>query len=92
MTTGEQVGEVIHFYGKINVGVLRCVKPLKMGDKVHFLGSHTDFEQEITSMQMEHEAVEEVASGDEVLSRQTTACIAANPSLSARPGAAELPS
>ena len=66
MTTGEQVGEVIHFYGKINVGVLRCVKPLKMGDKVHFLGSHTDFEQEITSMQMEHEAVEEVASGDEV--------------------------
>lgn len=66
MTTGEQVGEVIHFYGKINVGVLRCAKPLKIGDKVHFLGSHTDFEQEITSMQMEHEAVEEVASGDEV--------------------------
>ncbi len=66
MTNGERIGEVIHFYGKINVGVLRCAKPLKVGDKIHFLGRHTDFEQEITSMQVEHEAVEEVPSGGEV--------------------------
>jgi putative protease len=66
MTNGEQIGEVVHFYGKINVGVLRCTKSLKVGDKVHFLGRHTDFEQEIASMQVEHEAVEEVGSGDEV--------------------------
>jgi putative protease len=66
MTSGEQVGEVIHFYGKISVGVLRCTKPLKVGDKVHFLGRHTDFEQEIASMQVEHQAVDDVASGEEV--------------------------
>jgi putative protease len=66
MTDGEQVGEVIHFYGKINVAVLRCEKPLKVGDQIHFLGRHTDFEQEVTSMQVEHQAVEEVASGSEV--------------------------
>ena len=66
MTSGEQLGEVIHFYGKINVGVLRCAKPMKVGDQVHFLGSHTDFEQEITSMQIDHQPVEEVASGGEV--------------------------
>jgi len=66
MTDGEQVGEVIHYFGKINVTVLRCDKPLKTGDKLHFLGRHTDFEQEVQSMQVEHQPVEEVASGDEV--------------------------
>ena len=66
MSSGEQVGIVIHFYNKINVGVLRCTKPLKVGDKVHFMGRHTDFEQEITSMQVEHESVQEVGSGAEV--------------------------
>ena len=63
MMDGEQVGEVIHFYGKINVAVLRCDKPLKVGDKIHFLGRHTDFEQEVMSMQVEHQPVEEVAAG-----------------------------
>ena len=66
MTDGEKVGEVIHFYGKINVAVLRCEKPLKVGEKLHFLGRHTDFEQEVKSMQVEHRSVEEVASGGEV--------------------------
>jgi hypothetical protein len=66
MSDGEQVGEVIHFYGKINVAVLRCDKALKVGEKVHFLGRHTDFEQEVDSMQVEHQSVEEVASGGEV--------------------------
>ncbi|MGD8812949.1 MAG: hypothetical protein PVI78_00580 [Anaerolineales bacterium] len=66
MTDGERVGEVIHFYGKISVGVLRCAKELHVGDVVHFLGRHTDFEQEITSMQIEHEPVEKVAAGGEV--------------------------
>jgi putative protease len=66
MTDGEQIGEVIHFYGKINVAVLRCEKSLKVGDKIHILGRHTDFEQEVASMQVEHQAVEEVASGSEV--------------------------
>ena len=66
MSDGERVGEVIHFYGKINVGVLRCTKGLQVGDVVHFLGRHTDFEQEITSMQIEHEPVETVSAGGEV--------------------------
>ena len=66
MSEGERVGEVIHFYGKINVGVLRCTKGLQVGDVVHFLGRHTDFEQEISSMQIEHAAVKEAKKGDSV--------------------------
>lgn len=66
MTTGERIGEVTHFYNKISVAVLQLTQPLRTGDKVHFLGAHTDFPQEIGSMQIEHESVEEAAAGSEV--------------------------
>jgi translation elongation factor EF-1alpha len=66
MTNGERIGEVIHFYGKIEVAVLRLSKNLKIGDMVHFLGSHTDFQQEVTSMQIEHDPVDAGKAGDEI--------------------------
>jgi len=37
-----------------------------MGDKVHFLGHTTDFEQNATSMEIEHKKVTAVGPGDEV--------------------------
>ena len=66
MTKGERIGEVIHFYGKIDVAVLRLSNNLKIGDMIHFLGSHTDFQQEVTSMQIEHEPVAEGKAGEEI--------------------------
>ena len=66
MTIGERIGEVIHFYGKIEVAVLRLSNNLKIGDMIHFLGSHTDFQQEVTSMQIEHEPVAEGKAGEEI--------------------------
>jgi translation elongation factor EF-1alpha len=66
MTIGERIGEVIHFYGKIEVAVLRLSNNLKIGDMIHFLGSHTDFQQEVTSMQIEHEPMAEGKAGDEI--------------------------
>jgi translation elongation factor EF-1alpha len=66
MTNGERIGEVIHFYGKIDVAVLRLSQKLQIGEMIHFLGRNTDFKQEITSMQIEHESVTEVKAGDEV--------------------------
>ncbi|MEF8836211.1 MAG: U32 family peptidase, partial [Candidatus Thermoplasmatota archaeon] len=39
---------------------------LSVGDRVRFEGENTDFEQEITSMEIEGDEVEEVGSGDDV--------------------------
>jgi hypothetical protein len=66
MATGERVGEVVHVFDKIMVAVLRLNGALRQGDRVHFLGRHTDFDQPITSMQVEHQAVEKAAAGSEV--------------------------
>ena len=64
--SGKQVGEVNHFYNRIGVAVIDLVDSLRLGDKVHFLGRSTDFQQEVTSMQIEHEAITEAGKGQEV--------------------------
>jgi len=64
--SGIQIGEVTHFYGKINVAVLALTEAIHVGDHVHFLGSSTDFRQEVKSLQIEHHSVSEAGPGQEV--------------------------
>jgi hypothetical protein len=71
MSDGERIGEVTHYFGKINVAVVELEKELKVGDKVHFLGRHTDFQQEVASMQVEHEAILAGEAGSEVALKTT---------------------
>jgi putative protease len=66
MAEGELLGKVTHYYDHISVAVLRLERGLKVGEAVHFFGRHTDFQQVISSMQVEHQAVEEGAAGTEV--------------------------
>jgi len=66
MAEEKRIGKVVHYFGKINVAVVELESDLKIGDSVHFEGAHTDFEQEIDSMQIEHEVVEKGSAGDEV--------------------------
>ena len=64
--SGKQVGEVNHFYNRIGVAVIDLVDSLQVGDQVHFFGRSTDFNQEIASMQIEHESITEAGKGQEV--------------------------
>ncbi len=66
MANEEKIGEVTHYFGKIDVAVLKINKGIKLGEKLHFVGTHTDFSQEIKSLQIEHEAVSEAEAGSEV--------------------------
>jgi putative protease len=63
---GAKIGTVTHFFGKIQVAVLDLSTELKVGDHVHFHGSSTDFTQEVTSMQIEHENIDTAGPGSEV--------------------------
>lgn len=62
----EEVGEVIHYFTDIEVGAIRLSDRLKVGDKVRFKGSTTDFQQEIDSIQIENESVQEAGAGEEI--------------------------
>lgn len=60
-----KVGEITHYYDKIGVAVVNVLGPIKVGDKIKITGSN-EFEQEIASMQIEHENVEKVGKGDQI--------------------------
>lgn len=66
MMTGTRAGEVIHFYNKISVTVVKLTEGVAIGNVLHFLGAHTDFRQTVKSMQVEHEEIESGAPGQEV--------------------------
>ncbi len=67
MTTGERVGEVTHYYDRLSVAVLKLTRPLHLNEVVHFLGKSTDFQQEVTSMQVEHVPVTTAEPGEVAL-------------------------
>jgi len=69
--SGKRVGEVIHFFDRISVAVIQLSSALHKGDKVHFLGHGSDFTQEISSMQIEHETIESADKGQEVAVKVT---------------------
>lgn len=62
----ELVGEVSHWFGKINVAGITLSGDLAVGDQIHVVGHTTDLEQEITSMQVDNEDVREAGAGDEI--------------------------
>ncbi len=61
------IGKITHYFTNIGVAVLEITKgKLKAGDKVHIKGATSDFEQNIDSMQIEHENVEIAKKGDAI--------------------------
>jgi putative protease len=66
MGEGKQIGRVTHYFDRISVAVISLSGGLKLGDRVQFHGPHTDFQQEVVSMQVEHEPVEKGKKGQEV--------------------------
>ena len=62
-----KIGRISHYYDKIGVAVLELTDSLSVGDKIKFARGGEDlFEQEVTSMQVEHEQVQEAKTGDAV--------------------------
>jgi putative protease len=63
----EKIGEVHHFFSKVNVAAIKIVNgTLSIGDTIHIVGAHTDFEQKVESMQINLKPVESVKTGDDV--------------------------
>jgi putative protease len=61
----EKVGKVQKFFAKPSVAAIEVTDGiLRIGDRLHFKGHTTDFEDTITSMQIETEAIEEAKPGD----------------------------
>ena len=64
--SGIRIGEVTHFYDRLCVAVLKLTEPIRVGDMLHLLGHHTDYQQKVESLQIEHQAVTEAGPGQDV--------------------------
>ncbi len=63
----KKVGEVAHYFGHISVAAVKITgEGLKVGDTIHIKGHTTDFQQEIESMQIEHQEIETAKPGDDI--------------------------
>lgn len=60
-----KIAKVIHYYDKIGVAVIEVTKqPLKVGDVIKISGHDNEFNQTVTSLQIEHEQVKQIAAGE----------------------------
>lgn len=61
-----KVGKISHYYDKIQVAVVDVLAPIKVGDRIKIVGRDGEFEQEVASMQVEHENVQTAKKGNAV--------------------------
>lgn len=60
------IGTVTHFYGGIGVAIVKFSKTFKVGERVHFKGATTDFDETVKSMQYDHKDIQEAKKNQEV--------------------------
>jgi hypothetical protein len=60
------VGVVTHYFPKVNAAVIKLKTPLKVGGTVKIKGHTTDFLQNVTSIQVNHVAVQSAKKGQEI--------------------------
>jgi len=62
-----QVGKVTHYFDKIGVAVVLIEESsLNEGDTIKIVDHENEFTQQVTSMQVNHQAVQTANKGDEV--------------------------
>lgn len=66
MPEEKPIGEITHYYGKINVAIVKFNREVEVGESVHFRGAHTDLTQKIDSMQYDHKDIKSAKKGQEV--------------------------
>jgi putative protease len=61
------IGEVVHYFDKIGVAVIKLSGGLKLGETIRIVGGkETDFEQAVDSIEIDREKIEEGTKNDEV--------------------------
>lgn len=61
------IGKVTHYFSEIKVAVIKLKAPLSIGDEIRIIGGEsTDFNQEVTSMQVDHKPIKKAKKGESV--------------------------
>ena len=61
---GKKIGEIIHFFGKIKIGIVKLTSLLKVGDNIRIIGGETDFDQSVQSIEIDKKKIDKAKKGD----------------------------
>lgn len=61
-----KVGRVVTYFAHPEAAAVELEDSLRVGDSIHIKGHTTDFEQQVESMQIENESVQEAKKGDSI--------------------------
>jgi putative protease len=61
-----EIGNIAHFFSKINVAVVDLTVPLAVGDRILIKGPTTDIEQTVESMQIDRINIQRAESGQSI--------------------------
>ena len=70
----KEVGRVVDFFAQVMVAGIQMSGSLAVGDTIRIKGHTTDFQQQVGSMQIEHQVVQEVNAGDSAGIKVTDRC------------------
>ena len=59
-------GKVEHYYPKVQAAAVKLSKKVKLGDQVHIVGHGDDFKEKVTSLQLDHQPIQEGQPGQSV--------------------------
>jgi len=62
----KEIGVVSGYFSHVEVAAIKLSDKLKVGDKIHIKGATTDFEQIVSSIQIEKKEIKEAKKGDHV--------------------------
>jgi hypothetical protein len=62
----ELIGTIDHYFARIGVAGVTLTAPLRVGDRIRIKGHTTDFEEDVDSIQIEHQSLQEAGSGASV--------------------------
>ncbi len=64
---GKLVGVISHFFPHVSAAVLKVKTPIKIGDRIKVVAPiGEEFEQEISSMQIDRTEIQSAKAGDEI--------------------------
>ena len=64
---GKLIGKISHYFSDIEVGIIKLSAPLSNGDEIRIIGGQTtDFNQKVTSMQLNHKELKKAKKGDAI--------------------------
>ena len=62
----KEIGTVDHYFGKVGVGIVKLTDSLRIGDTIHIKGHSGEFTQQVSSMRVDYNEVQEASAGQDV--------------------------